>query len=298
MNIVIAGGSGFIGKKLTELAQSEGHQVYVLTRGEAKKENGVVFVNWLKDEAHPELHLPDVDAFFNLAGVSLNDGRWTNTQKEKILQSRITATNECYRIIEALPVKPKVFVNSSAVGIYPVSKTAIYIEESIEQADDFLGNVVKTWESAASKIADLGVRTCYTRLGVVLGNEGALPMMVLPYKMYVGGTIGSGEQWLSWIHVEDVARAMLYIIEDESLKGVVNFTSPNPKRMRTFGKIIGNTLHKPHWLPVPSVALQLALGEKSLLVLEGQFVVPEKLLASDFTFKYTSLTDALKNLLT
>ena len=299
MNIVIAGGSGFIGKKLTALLQAENHQVYILTRSEGKIKNGVVFVKWLSEDATPEQHLKDIDAFINLAGVSLNDGRWTDEQKQKILQSRIETTTECLRIIQALPTKPRVFINSSAVGIYPISKTAIYTEQSLEKADDFLGTVVQAWEQKASDIAALGIRTCYTRLGVVLGNgEGALPMMVLPYKLFAGGTIGNGEQWLSWIHIDDVCRAIAYLLEDESIEGPVNFTSPNPKRMKTFGKIIGYVLKRPHWLPVPSSALKLALGEKSVLILEGQYVLPEKLLASNFKFKYSSLAEALENLLT
>lgn len=299
MNIVIAGGSGFIGKKLTTLLKEAGHHVFILTRGESKIEDGITFVKWMKDGAKPEEQLPKVDAFVNLAGVSLNDGRWTDAQKEAILASRIESTNECYRIVQALPDLPSVFVNASAVGIYPISKTAIYTEKSTEEADDFLGSVVKTWEAHARQIADLGVRTCYTRFGVVLGDgEGALPLMVLPYKLFAGGTIGSGDQWLSWIHVDDLVRAILYVIEDTRLEGVVNFTAPNPKRMRTFGKIIGEVTKRPHWLPVPSFAMQLALGEKSILVLDGQYVMPEKLLASDFKFKYASLSDALSNLLT
>ncbi|MER2000801.1 MAG: TIGR01777 family oxidoreductase, partial [Lysinibacillus sp.] len=186
-----------------------------------------------------------------------------------------------------------------AVGIYPISTTNIYTEQSTEEATDFLGTVVKAWEVHASQIANLGIRTCYTRFGVVLGDgEGALPMMLLPYKLFAGGTIGSGEQWLSWIHVDDLVRAILHVIEHEQMEGIINFTSPNPKRMRTFGKIIGDVTKRPHWLPVPSFALQLVLGEKSTLVLDGQYVIPEKLLASNFKFKYASLSDALSDLLT
>lgn len=299
MKVLISGGTGFIGKKITALLQQQNHEVFVLTRGESKSENGITFVKWMQDGAKPEQQLPTIDAFINLAGVSLNEKRWSDEQKDKILQSRIDTTNECYRIVQAMDVKPSVFINASAVGIYPISKTAIYTEESTEEANDFLGSVVKTWEGYASQIADLGVRTCYTRFGVVLGDgEGALPMMVLPYKLFAGGTVGAGDQWLSWIHVDDLARAMLYVIEDTSMEGVINFTAPNPKRMKTFGKIIGQVMKRPHWLPVPSIALQLALGEQSILVLEGQYVMPEKLLASDFEFQYASLADALENLLT
>lgn len=298
VNILIAGGTGFIGQKLSELLLEEGHNVFVLTREEVKKKNGITYIKWMYN-AKPEIYLPNIDAFVNLAGVSLNEKRWTNQQKKKILQSRIDTTDECFRIIKELEQKPNVFINASAIGIYPISKTNVYTEESKKEANDFLGTVVKTWEQHASQIARLGIRTCYTRFGVVLGNnDGALPRMVLPYKLYAGGTIGSGNQWLSWIHVEDLVRALLYIMKNDSIEGVVNLTAPNPKCMKAFGKSIGQVMKRPHWLPVPSLALRLALGEQSILVLEGQYVMPEKLLLSNFNFKYTTLSDALEDLLT
>ncbi len=296
MKIAIAGGTGFVGQELTKLLREQGHEIYILTRSEEKYVDGVQYLSWMNG-SKIENHLEDLDAFVNLAGVSLNDGRWTAHQKDAIYTSRMDTTNEVLRIFDQLIERPNVFINASAVGIYPTSTTEVYTENSPEKASSFLGETVDDWEQKALQAEQLGIRTCVMRFGVILGkNEGALPLIVLPYQFFVGGTIGSGEQWLSWIHIEDVARAILHAIETPELSGPINVTSPNPKRMTNFGKIVARVLHRPHWLPVPSFALQLALGEKSVLVLEGQYVMPEKLLMSGFTFKFSSLENAIKDL--
>ncbi|MEK4701198.1 TIGR01777 family oxidoreductase [Solibacillus sp. FSL R7-0668] len=297
MKIAIAGGTGMVGRKLTELLQDKGHEVVILTRGNSRTENNIRYVQWLAQDVKPELQLEQLDAFINLAGVSLNEGRWTKQQKQKIYSSRMDATAEALRIMQAIEHKPSVFINASAVGIYPVSENEIYTEQSTEKATDFLGNVVDHWEQKAVQAENLGIRTCLARFGVILAKgEGALPMMVLPYQLGVGGTIGSGKQWLSWIHVDDVARALLFVIEQDELRGPINFTTPNVKRMKSFGQAISKALRRPHWLPVPSLALKLALGEKSVLVVKGQHVLPEKLLNAHFKFNYTSVEDAIRDL--
>ena len=296
MKIAIAGGTGLVGQKLCHLLKARGDEVIVLTRGESKFEEGIHYVNWLGEEK-PDQALEGIDAFVNLAGVSLNDGRWTEERKEAIYMSRMDTTDEVLRIIESLQTKPQVLINASAVGIYPTSTSAVYTEQSKKYATDFLGEVVAHWEQKANRATELGVRVCLARLGVVLEKEtGALPLIVLPYQLFIGGTIGSGEQWLSWIHIDDVCGAILHAIEHTELSGPINFTSPNAKRMKQFGKIVGRALNRPHWLPVPSFALKLALGEKSQLVLEGQYVVPEKLLQSGYQFKFPSVEDAIIDL--
>lgn len=296
MKVAIAGGSGFVGKKLTALLKENGYEVLILTRGEEKIEDGVRYIKWLGD-ARPKEHLEGLTAVVNLAGVSLNDGRWTEERKRAIYESRIDATNEVLRICESLKDRPKVLVNASAIGIYPASESAVYTEESSAFAHDFLGKVVQHWEAHAARAQSFGVRVCCTRFGVILGrDEGALPLITLPYKLFVGGTIGSGKQWLSWVHVDDVAGAILFAIEQEQLRGPINVVSPNAKRMAQFGAIVGEALGRPHWLPVPSIALKLALGEKSQLVLEGQYVEPQKLLAHGYKFKFVSLRDAIQHL--
>jgi uncharacterized protein len=296
MKVAIAGGTGLVGSRLCEMLKKRGDEVIILTRSESKMKNGIPHIKWLNGEKL-ETSLEGIEAFINLAGVSLNEGRWTTERKEAIYKSRMDATDEVLRIIQHLKVKPDVLVNASAIGIYPASTTAVYTEESQERAADFLGTTAADWEIKAMEANEFGVRVCLARFGVILGRgSGALPLITLPYHLFVGGTVGSGEQWLSWIHVDDVCGAIIHAMETPELEGPINVTSPNAKRMKQFGKIIGRTLNRPHWLPVPSIALKLALGEKSQLVLEGQYVVPEKLLASGYHFQYASLEDAIIDL--
>ncbi len=299
MKIVIAGGTGFVGQALTNLLQQQGHELFVLSRSNSRYENGIHYVQWLKDGARPEKELDeDIDAVVNLAGVSLNDGRWTKKQKKAIYTSRMEATLEIVRIMEQFKEKPKVLVNASAVGIYPPSTAATYSENVSDYAKDFLGWTVHDWERHAKRAEKLGIRVALARFGVILGrNSGALPSMLLPYKLHVGGTIGSGEQWLSWIHVEDVARAIYFAINNSSIRGPFNVTAPHATRMKEFGQIIAQVMGRRHWMPVPSFAMRLALGEQSMLVLEGQHVLPTVLEKQNFEFNYPYLKEALENLL-
>ncbi|WP_262177224.1 TIGR01777 family oxidoreductase [Saccharococcus sp. Marseille-Q5394] len=298
MKVVIAGGSGFIGRHITDLLLKNGHEIIVLSRKKKDDSEQVKYVLWLHDGASPENEIGEADVFINLAGVSINDGRWTEAHQKRIYESRMEATDELIRIIGELDEKPSLFINASAIGIYPASEAAIYTEKSAEVATDFLGKTVSDWEKKAESLNDLGIRTLFTRFGLVLWkDEGALPLMVLPYKMYVGGKVGTGQQWVSWVHVRDVARAVLHIMENSQLEGAVNVTAPFPLRMDDFGKMIGATLHRPHWFPAPSPIMKLALGKKSSLVLEGQYVTPEKLLADGFEFDFPVLSLALDNLL-
>ncbi|WP_342431537.1 TIGR01777 family oxidoreductase [Neobacillus sp. FSL H8-0543] len=298
MEIVIAGGSGFIGKKLTDTLLSNGHEVVILTR-KIRPANGMVsYVRWLEDGANPETVIEKADAFVNLAGVSINDGRWTARHQKQIYDSRMTATDELLRIIFAMAQKPSVLINASAIGIYPASTNTIYSEDSSEIASDFLGRTVLDWEKKAKQAEGHGLRSVFMRFGVVLGNEGgALPLMSLPYKLFLGGTVGSGEQWVSWVHVTDVIQSIAFAIETSELSGPVNVTSPSPVRMKAFGKTIGSVLHRPHWLPVPSFAMKFALGQKSSLVLEGQHVLPKVLMNAGYKFSFPLLDAALEDLL-
>lgn len=299
MKIVIAGGSGFVGQKLTNTLLNEGHEIIILSRKDSKVDGNITYVKWLQEGTYPEYEIISADAFVNLAGVSINEGRWTAEHRKQIYASRMEATDELLRIISVLHSKPAVLVNASAIGIYPASEDNVYTEESLDYANDFLGQTVTDWEKKAASVKSEGIRVVFMRFGVVLGeNGGALPLMVLPYKLFAGGTVGSGNQWVSWVHIEDVARAITFAIGNKSLHGPVNVSSPFPKRMKYFGKTIGSVLHRPHWLPVPSFAMKIALGKKSALVLEGQHVLPEKLLNNGFKFHFPTLESALINLYT
>jgi len=297
MKVAITGGSGFVGQVLTTLLIEKGHDVLILTRSNQASNENVQMVSWLVDGANPEQYLEDIDAWINLAGTSINDGRWTEVQKQKIHDSRMKATDEVLRILEKVAKKPTVLVNASAIGIYPYSEHATYTEQSTARGSDFLAKTVVEWEKKALKAKHFGTRVVAGRFGIILGKEkGALPLMALPYKMGIGGQVGSGSQWVSWVHVSDVAKAILYVIEHEDFEGPFNLTSPSPKQMKEFGEVLGEVLHRPHWIPVPSFALKLALGDKSQLVLEGQRVMPEKLLTHGFKFTFPDLKDALKNI--
>jgi len=297
MNIVIAGGSGFVGQKLTEVLLNQGHDITILSRKSLENTEHISYVKWLQQDTVPEEEIGHADVFINLAGISINDGRWTAEHQKQIYDSRMTATDELLRIIKKLPEKPSLLLNASAIGIYPASESEVYTEQSKEIADDFLAKTVHDWEQKASTIEADGVRTVFTRFGVVLGkDEGALPPMTLPYKLFAGGTVGSGNQWMSWVHVEDVARAIVFIINHNQIRGPVNVTSPFPKRMKYFGRTIGSVLHRPHWFPVPAFVMKLALGNKSALVLKGQYVLPEVLTKNGFEFSFPSLESALDDL--
>lgn len=296
MKIAITGGTGFVGREVTKLLIEKGHDVFILSRSAKKQTNGVTYVKWLTENAAPEKELNGIDAFINLAGESINNGRWTTTQKQKIYDSRMQATEEVLRIMEALTDKPKVLVNASAIGIYPASNEKIYTEQSLEVGTDFLAKTVHDWEQKAKLAESLDVRVAYGRFGIILGkSDGALPLMALPYKMFVGGPIGSGLNWMSWIHMKDVAHALLFAIEHE-IHGPFNVTAPEPIIMKEFGKILSAVLKRPHYFPVPAFLLKMALGEKSQLVIEGQHVLPEVLLKNGFTFEFPHLPNALTNI--
>lgn len=298
MKIAITGGTGLVGSTLTKLLKSHGHDIVILTRGNNDSKEGIEYVQWLVEDAQPELYLDNIDAIVNLAGVSLNEGRWTDERKAAIYNSRQEATNEVLRLIRVLDDTPKTLVNASAVGIYPASLDAEYTETSDEQAHDFLGKTVKMWEGLADQAKEEGVRVVKTRFGVIFDQEaGAFPLIAAPYKYNVGGKLGDGMQWVSWVHVEDVARALAFCLMNDDVEDVVNVTAPYPIRMKQIGDFIAEALNKPSWLPVPEAALKLALGEKSQLVLEGQKVIPTVLCDHDFDFNYPTITKALQQLL-
>ena len=301
MNIAIAGGTGFVGSALTNHLLTKGHTIFILTRDSSNKKtshDNLHYVEWLNKESKPDKYLLDIDAIVNLAGESINSGRWTAARKSDILNSRISSTKAIIDIISKLNRKPEVLVNASAIGIYGTSLDDSFTEESTKYGSDFLATTVKTWEEHARKAEDFGVRSVFARFGIILGDqEGALPKMVLPYKFFIGGTVGSGDQWLSWVHIDDVVKMIDFAITNQSINGPINLTAPEPKRMKEFGRQIGRIIERPHWIPAPSFALQLILGEMSTLVLEGQKVLPHKLQSQGYSFLYKNLDEALVNIL-
>ncbi|MDF2037993.1 TIGR01777 family oxidoreductase [Cytobacillus oceanisediminis] len=296
MRIAIAGGTGFVGNTLVKKLLKKKHEIFILTRNKSDKQHSknLNYVQWLNDDDSPEDVLEGIDVFINLAGESINSGRWTEERKKRILNSRITATKEVLRIIGRLEEKPYTLINASAVGYYGTSQAETFTEASRKSGTDFLAETVRRWEEEASKAEEFEVRTVFCRFGIILEkNDGALPRMAFPYKLFAGGTVGTGSQWVSWIHLDDAVNGILFCIDQEQLQGPVNFTSPYPVTMKEFGQILGEVLNRPHWMPAPGFALKIALGEMSTLVLEGQKVLPEKLQSFGFDFLYPDLKAAL-----
>ncbi|MGK7906606.1 MAG: TIGR01777 family oxidoreductase [Synechococcus sp.] len=302
MKIAISGGTGFVGRRLAELLLEAGHTVKILTRNPAKAPM----------QAGSNLELAAYDPFeadswvsalagcqgvVNLAGEPLTESRWSASQKDLILTSRTRTTSSMVKAIEQMEVKPEVVVSASAVGYYgPHGDEPL--DESAPPADDFLGGVCKEWEAAARPLTDLGVRLVQVRIGIVLGPDGgALGKMLGPFQMFVGGPIGSGKQWLSWVHRDDLAGLIVYALTTPSVSGVLNGTAPEPVTMTTFSDTLGKVLARPSWLPVPPIALEIILGEAAQVVLTGQRVLPKRTLDQGYQFKYPDLKAALKQIL-
>lgn len=202
-----------------------------------------------------------------------------------------------FELISNLKEKPLVLINASAIGYYGNSLTEVFTEESEPISPNFLTQVVRLWEHEAKACEGLGLRVVTARLGIVLdSDEGALQPIVLPYKLFAGGTVGSGKQWLSWVHIDDVVGLFSFALTHSELSGPLNVTAPEPVRMKQFGQTVSKVLKRPHWLPVPSLPLRMLLGEKSTLVLDGQKVLPEKAMEYQYTFKFPSLYQALTDL--
>ena len=295
----MTGGTGFVGHALINELTKKGHEIFILTRNGSNRENSslITYVQWLNEGDQPSESLEGIDVFINLAGESINSGRWTKERKKKIIDSRIDATKEVLHILSHLQKKPQILINASAIGYYGISDTQTFTEKSSEFGTDFLAKTVQQWETEASKAREFNIRTVFCRFGIILDKaDGALPRIALPYKLLAGGTVGSGNQWVSWIHLKDVIGGIEFTISNESIEGPVNFTAPAPVSMKEFGRTLGSVLQRPHWIPAPEFALKAALGEMSMLVLEGQRVVPEKLLSHGYSFAFENLHDALTDI--
>lgn len=292
MNVLITGGTGFIGSRLVNKLVNEGNQVYVLTRN-INNYTDTEYVTYISFN-YPMRRLPFIHAVVNLAGESLF-GYWTEEKKKRIISSRVETTEKLMSIMMQMDTKPDVLISGSAIGYYGNSDKMIFTENTTVPGDDFLANVTKKWEQTAQTAEDLGIRTVYTRFGVVLDdNEGALPMMALPVKYYVGGRIGTGEQWLSWIHIDDCVNLLYFALTNKSIQGPLNMTAPYPKRNLEFTKELAGVHHKPAFVPAPATMIKLVLGDMSQLIIDGQYVLPVKAQKNDFTFKYPHLEDALE----
>lgn len=293
MNILITGGTGFVGKQLIKALLQKGHHIYVLTRSPEVHTNtpGVTYYDYkVSAETFPTIHV-----IVNLAGESLF-GYWSKRKKEAILTSRIETTEKVINLIKQFHKKPEVFISGSAVGYYGTSEDLMFTEQTTNPGDSFLAKVAMEWENAAKQAELLGIRTVYTRFGVILGEEGALPYMQLPIKLFAGGKISNGEQWISWIHIEDAVGLILLCLANRHIAGSVNITAPHPKRNKDFMKSIAAELKRPYWFKIPYPFIRIAIGEMSQLIAKGQYVLPEKAQNWNYPFSFPYLQDALRNI--
>lgn len=296
MKIVLAGGTGFIGRALVRRLLERGDEVVLLSRNKAKGAKGAAldFLTYWDGQTAGAWakHADGADAMINLAGEPIAAGRWTKKRKEKLLNSRVDATRAFVENIKGAARRPPVFLNASAVGYYGNVPDGD-VTEAHSRGSGFLAELCERWEQEALLASSL-TRTVLLRIGVVLGPDGgALPKMLLPFKFFAGGHPGSGRQWFPWIHRDDAAGAILFALDHPEVSGPVNVTAPQPLTMKEFCKALGRALHRPSWAPVPSFVLRLMLGEMSGLLLDGQRALPKKLLDASFRFRYPAAPEAL-----
>ncbi len=293
----MTGGKGFVGIQLTSRLIHEGHEVTILTRsldGLKKNSPKVSYLHGDPNQKGPwQEAIKDYDVIINLAGASIFS-KWTEEQKKAIRESRINTTRN---LVEGIDSKKKtILFSTSAVGYYGFHGDEELTEES-PPGDDFLGRIGVEWETEALKAKEKAARVVITRFGIVLGEKGgSLSRMIPIFKRYIGGPIGSGKQWFSWIHIKDLAEAFVFLMKHPEISGPVNVCSPNPVRNRDLAKALGKALHRPSFFPAPGFMVKLVLGEFGSVILEGQRVIPRRLLDNGFVFQYPNIEKTLHDI--
>ena len=288
MRVLVTGGTGFIGRALVEKLTTAGHEVRLLTRRDLPA----------PDQPLPMAILAGVDAVVNMAGESIAGGRWTESYKQKIRDSRIILTKKlaaaCVVAATGNTAAPSVFVNFSAIGYYGTHPTVDFAENS-PPGTSWLSAVARDWEEAAGEIQEKGIRLVVLRLGVVLGPGGFLDRLALPFRLFVGGPAGSGHQWISWIHRDDVIGVVVRALSDPAMQGAYNVTTPQPATMADMASAIGAALNRPSWLRTPALPFRLLFGEMAdELILNGQRVLPQRLHDMGYSFLQPELPAAVK----
>jgi len=306
MRVVVTGGTGFIGRGLVTELLRRGYSVAVPSREPRRVEElfrgSVTAVAWDGCDPTPLAELMSTGeetAVVNLAGENIASGRWTEARKRRIRDSRVLAGRAVVEAARFAQAPPRVVVQASAVGYYgpQASQDGMMLGEGQSAGTGFLACVCEAWEAASQEVERFGVRRVVVRLGLVLGRTGGvLDKFVPPFRMYVGGPLGSGKQWLPWVHRDDVAGAIAMLIADEGAQGIYNLCAPEPVTMSRFCHELGRVMHRPSWLPVPAVALRLLLGAEMgrETVLASQRAIPERLLAEGYVFQKSELTGALR----
>jgi uncharacterized protein (TIGR01777 family) len=301
MRIIITGGSGLVGQALTESLTADKHEVTILSRHPERVKSlsaGVKVKKWDGRSAAGWGHLANgADAIVNLAGENIAAGRWTDERKQRIRESRVNAGRAVVEAVRAATNKPEVVIQASAVGYYG-ARGAEEVTEETSRGDDFLTQVCMDWEASTTPVEELSVRRVIFRTGVVLSpKDGAFPKMVLPFKLFAGGPLGNGRQYLPWIHLADEVAAIRFLIEQKTASGPFNLTAPTPLTNAEFGHVLGKVLKRPAFLPTPSLALQLIFGEMSKVLLDGQRALPERLQQMGFVFSFSEPEAAVADLL-
>ena len=294
MKVLIAGGSGFLGTALKNLLSHSSHEVFILTRGRSQ---GRYQIHWDGKTAHGWGHLVnEMDAVVNLTGYGLEHWPWTKRQKQKFLDSRVLPGRALVSAIENATRRPKVFLQNSGINYYGLHGAGI-ADESTPAANDFLAQLTVQAEDATQPVEKLGVRRVVTRSAVVLAGKGGLfPLMALPVRLFFGSKLGDGSQAMPWIHLADEMRAFKFLLENEAASGAYNLIAPQPTSNAEFIRAVAKALHRPFWFHVPKWLLRLPLGEMSVLITEGRYSQPKRLLEQGFTFNFPKIENALENI--
>ncbi|MFP8489347.1 TIGR01777 family oxidoreductase [Gracilimonas sp. Q87] len=298
MNILITGGTGFVGNELRRMLLKEGHNLVIVTRSPKKYEDenaqNQKFVSWEDDLV---VEIEKMDAVINLAGESIFGQRWTEEVKKRIMDSRIRSTERLVEAMEKAGNRPEVFVSASASGYYGDRGDEV-LTESESPSDDFLARVCVQWEKASHKAEEIGVRVVNPRIGIVLEKGGgALEKMIPAFQFFLGGPIGNGEQYMSWVHRTDLCKAIVFPLHNEEMSGPYNVNSPNPVTMNEFSKILGDVMGRPSIFRVPKFALNIILGEAAKPVTDSIRMQPKKLQVAGFEFRFQELEEALADIL-
>jgi uncharacterized protein (TIGR01777 family) len=302
MNVVVAGGAGLVGRALAARLTSQGHGVRVLTRDPARASAlglpGVRVVAWDPDGGSGPwaAEIEDADAVVNLAGAGIADKRWTAARKDLLRTSRVLPTRSLVTAVRESAHRPAIFVQGSAVGYYGIQRTRHELDESFPPGEDFLGELCVTWEAESYPVTALGCRLVIARSGVVLSADGGmLSRMGLPFKLFMGGPVASGEQYISWIHVDDLVAMIAWMLANDAVAGAVNNTSPEPVTNRVFSGALARALRRPSWVPVPAVGLRVLYGELAdTMLANGQRVVPRRACELGFKFEFPSIDAAMR----
>ncbi len=302
MKLVVAGGAGFIGARLCNQLDRQGHSLTILTRSVSAADSpNKTTILWQPGspgtwERNLEEAIDGADGVINLAGEPIAGKRWSVAQKRRLRSSRIDTTRTLVTAIGKAKKKPAFLLNASAVGYYGPRGDEVITEES-GRGGDFLAGLCSDWEEEAKRAESYGVRVIRLRTGIVLGKGGALAKMVPPFKLFIGGPLGSGKQWMPWIHEEDEIGMIQLLMENSNARGAVNACAPNPVTMKEFCRTLGSVLNRPCWAPVPAFALRLLLGEMAEMLLTGQRAVPAAAERLGYRFRHPELREALENIL-